>query len=100
MNEFKGTPGPWIFWDNGSQVGVGKAYDNESDIAHVDGFDSDRSLAEEAANARLIAAAPDLLSALERMIKWGQAQKTAEGSGYWSLRQARDAMEKALGEKP
>ena len=54
---------------------------------------------EVSANARLIAAAPELLEALDRLVKWGQAQKTADGSGFHSLEQAREAIAKARGDQ-
>lgn len=48
------------------------------------------------ANARLIAAAPDLLAALERLLLSGDVRDAAEKS---ALTQARAAIAKAEGEK-
>lgn len=94
----KHTPGPWYAWHNEAGIGVGKTHGNESDIAHCDGFDSDRSAAEELANARLIAASPELLASLEEMLRWGRAQKTAGNSGKYPIERAQRAIEKAIGE--
>ena len=49
------------------------------------------------ADAILIAAAPELLAALQRMVQWGQAQKTADNSGFYPLQQAREALACATG---
>lgn len=46
---------------------------------------------------KLLVATPKLLAALERMVQWGQAQKTADGSGKCSLDQAREAIAEATG---
>jgi hypothetical protein len=60
------TPGPWEVFHHSIGTGVTstKAFD-VSDVAHCSGFDSRRTRDEELANARLIAAAPDLLEALK-----------------------------------
>lgn len=91
----KHTAGPWTFFEVPGGMGVSAEC---ADVAHCRGFDSKRSVDEERANAVLIAAAPDLLAALQRMVTWGQAQKTADGSGYYSLLQAREAISRAKGE--
>jgi len=52
------TPGPWEFFNVPPGCGV---MNRDSDIAHCSGFNSSRSRSEELANARLIAAAPELL---------------------------------------
>ena len=70
------TPGPWrwdkIVSDNGAPLIVGKRRDGERDVAIVlySGGSDDPDVH---ANARLIAAAPDLLKALQMMVspkKW------------------------------
>ena len=96
------TPGPWE-----ASEGV------PSDIWHVDmpdrqfsitvsrgGDDWDMTVEEVQANARLIAAAPDMLAALEALVKWGErpvsnhpAAKHYCDSGVWNA--AIDAIEKA-----
>lgn len=60
MNQFKGTPGPYI--KNGTSImGNGKT----ELVAVVYGFDTE----ERKANAHLIAAAPDLLEALQNLVQ-------------------------------
>jgi hypothetical protein len=84
MNEFKGTPGPW-FWQGGVLCnkdfiigGLGHNFNNQ-------------------ANKNLITAAPELLEALQRMLRAGQKQNWNER--YESEMQlARAAIAKALGE--
>jgi len=63
MNETKHTPGPWE--RQGIAIGseTGSAFDA---ICYLDILSRDREQRE--ANARLIAAAPDLLAALEGML--------------------------------
>ena len=59
------TPGPWTAFDHPLGVGVTSKV---ADVAHCDGFHSWRTRAEEFANARLIASAPDLLAALSSLL--------------------------------
>lgn len=64
----KHTPGPWgIIWTNGTIVI--DANGGKTDIAHVVNR-VNRDITE--ANARLIAAAPELLSALRSILDWGR----------------------------
>lgn len=56
------TKGPWHMFSNSIGCGVTAV---DIDVAHCHGFDTSRSRQEEEANATLIAAAPDLLAALE-----------------------------------
>lgn len=88
MNEFKGTPGPWVIGGNeGSKLSVNA---DPYFVALVDeGYSQE-------ANARLIAAAPELLEALT---------VTLDEIGYWLSQQKPDlkekidsAIAKALGE--
>lgn len=51
---------------------------------------------EDGANARLIAAAPELLAALETLVSW--ADNDPERNGYDFVQQARAAIAKAKGE--
>lgn len=65
----KHTPGPWAMPDSGkgriSKVGANGGWDGL--IATADCGDYARSKSEGLANARLIAAAPDLLEALQNL---------------------------------
>ena len=68
----KATPGPWIY--NGEYEILS---DNDevldpyiADVISVNGNYTDENEAERIANARLIAAAPDLLEALEGLLQW------------------------------
>ena len=87
----KHTPGPWMIYDDGDD-------EDSSDIINVwiddrDGGEKydiaamllDRPVGERKANARLIAAAPDLLAALEGLVGWfglyGYLLHTAFDSG-------------------
>lgn len=64
MNEFKGTPGPWEVEPNpGKGSWVGDSKGNWSALS------CGRSNDEGEANAHLIAAAPDMLEALQEAIK-------------------------------
>lgn len=56
----------WEIFD--TPIGIGVSEVDGYDIAHCSGFDSRRSREEELANARLIAAAPDLLKALQSLV--------------------------------
>lgn len=82
------TPGPWTVFDE--KWGIGVTTDC-ADIAHCGGFDTNRSRDEERANARLIAAAPDLLTALDELAF------RAERHGV-NAYEARVAIAKARGE--
>jgi len=94
----KHTPGPWAVVDNGiwdvSVVG-------EATICHInnkgewfpkDGTQMGRSQNKMLADARLIAAAPDLLEALKEVYDWCYPTDSA-----WAIK-ARAAIAKATGE--
>jgi len=91
------TPGPWIavgFW-------VEHPNDKRPDICNCDPRSMDqegRSDAEILANARLIAAAPDLLEALKDMLDGHEDACTGYGEG--AADKARSAIAKATGEQP
>ena len=63
------TPGPWQFYEIPHRDGLGIIGPGleEDEIAHLD--DMDRSRAENVANGYLLAAAPDLLAALEAILQ-------------------------------
>jgi hypothetical protein len=96
------TPGPWIKnvvpTSAGSAITIQSA-DHRIAIIYVDGIrkgiddELPRSI-ENRANARLIAAAPDLLEALQHLM-------VAHGEQLdYAFQQAQDAIAKATGEKP
>lgn len=67
------TPGPWTYRPPGVQLGLAVIASN----GHV--IYSDRHTEETEANARLIAAAPELLAALEQLSDYVGGADTAEG---------------------
>jgi len=87
VSEFKGTKGPWRVGAavNGNWIEAGHA---SQPISVGRTFYTDTGAAIEDANARLIAAAPDLLEALEYLVSLG---------GGDALDPARAAIAKALG---
>lgn len=95
--EFKGTEGPWEFKRTGKGhfliSGIGW-----EDFAKVytitDGGDFDGKLADEAkANAKLIAAAPDLLEACMEFVRKVECGEAKSKRSYAQMKQA---IEKAL----
>lgn len=94
----KHTPGPWSMFSNGFAVGV---CTHDSDVAWTffedrGLLDTARSRDEDEANARLIAAAPDLLQAC---IYLAEGIEACGLTGVY-LDQARAAIAKATGEQP
>lgn len=85
MTQFKGTPGPWT----GKDVGIAKQDDAGLQLGFIMTFDEKRR-DECAANARLIAAAPELLEALQDL----QARTCI----YVNTSKAKAAIAKATGE--
>lgn len=66
MNEFKGMPGPW-FIDNGRAIGPKSTEDDQSYgmIIPVGWVEFDPEVEVQVANQRMMAAAPELLEALQ-----------------------------------
>lgn len=66
MKEFKGTPGPW-FIDNGRAIGPKSTEDDQSYgmIIPVGWVEFDPEVEVQVANQRMMAAAPELLEALQ-----------------------------------
>ncbi|EJD6037748.1 hypothetical protein M0J18_RS04775 [Morganella morganii] len=104
--EFKGTPGPWTITDSGGSImdsdqfiiatcsrlavlcrWYEKGFEHFSD----EGASKDIGTIAAKANARLIAAAPDLLNALINLIEYWKLDETAEAHA------AMIAINKALG---
>ena len=96
MSTKKHTPGPWAVYESmGAETVIGRiGVKAEVDIAHCNNCDT----SEARANARLIAAAPDLLFALD------QAVTSMQDSGYpnshLAVRCARAAIARATGKEP
>ena len=100
MKEFKGTPGPWrVSEKRGDLIDI-RHNDNgigaiSLNLAHVIARQS--WLKEAEANANLIAAAPELLEALQKMVS--KAYKQNWNDAYpEELQSAQAAINKALGE--
>ena len=97
MKEFKGTPGPWCVHDNGvfydiqthSGINIGDIC--ASQHTFDDGVHNGLVAT---ANAHLVAAAPELLSALQNIVNY-HFGKTATAPAYL---EAKAAIAKALGE--
>lgn len=96
--EFRGTPGPWVRESAGRGIGPVSEDDDQSygmviPVAYVDFGESDEV---QNANANLIAAAPDLLEALQDLLI-----RVADDEEYGpehAITRARAAISKALGE--
>ena len=103
MKEFKGTPGPWeIKPEEVDRPYIrirGTQFGGRYKIANVLSPDYDgvhhREADETRANAYLIAAAPELLQALQNMVESYQYEASPDNP---ALLQARAAISKALGE--
>ncbi len=78
----KHTPGPWLIYDNGTFVyALGNGGTNVF-WADVQSAGSERaSLSEKRANARLIAAAPELLDALKAAVDCGMVPNSSASEG-------------------
>ena len=100
MKEFKGTPGPWRFDEQTTLSGGQVFYIAQDDNAKYTPNYSDVSQTcsgelkhIQKANAQLIAAAPDLLEALQKLVGINGNRSEPE------YVQARAAINKALGEE-
>jgi hypothetical protein len=65
----KFTPGPWTLFNKNGIISI---YKNKKEVIKWTGFDSSDYPKDALANATLIAAAPDLFSALINIISWIQ----------------------------
>lgn len=92
MKEFKGTPGPWT----GKDVGICRQDRAGLQLGFIMTHDENR-VAECAANAHLIAAAPDLLEALQQLLE-DVCSNNDSVLGY-RVDEARAAISKALVEE-
>jgi hypothetical protein len=94
----KHTPGPWKINRHGyeSLYACHEFVEGDSGIG-VCGIWHPESHREQDANARLIAAAPELLEALKQVVAWMDAPGDS-AFGDAQLQTARDAISKATGE--
>ena len=96
----KHTPGPWKAFNSINVIGVGN---ERSDVAWVRFeecglMDTARSQEEDKANARLIAAAPDLLRALSDLIETITTPYASEVETRLAIKDAKIEISKATGE--
>ena len=104
MNEFKGTPGPWATKRISGAVHVYRLYKDGSGVTgpHAKvSCDMPGQKDEEDANARLIAAAPELLEAVSAFLCYVDSEDDDTESMLQfadALDKARAAHAKALGE--
>lgn len=94
------TPGPWAYDADSKEVFASAEQYGCGWIALVEGNDSDdQPLAAEmqAANARLIAAAPELLAALKELVDYDDGSNEPGEFGYEILQRCKAAIAKAEG---
>lgn len=97
MKKFKGTPGPWVVVDNDVYFDIRKGWKSIGDVcASMHAFDDSNHRGVVAtANANLIAAAPELLEALQLMLN-----DECSDTHNHAVNTAEKAIAKALGEQP
>lgn len=94
------TPGPWAYDPDSKEVFGSTEEHGCGWIALVEGNDSsDQPLPAEmrAANARLIAAAPELLAALKELVEYDDGSNDPGDLGYEILQRCKAAIAKAEG---
>lgn len=100
MKEFKGTPGPWVASKTDRSIGPVSRDDDQSygmilPVAWVE-FNGDDAC--RCADASLIAAAPDLLTALQE-VTGSLGVMVMDADSCPEILKARAAISKALGEE-
>lgn len=95
MSEFKGTPGPW-FGDDSRAIGPKSTEDDQSYgmVIPVGWVEFDPEIEAQVANQNIMAAAPELLEALEMLVVFTTPTKRNAAA----LSKAYSAIAKALGE--
>lgn len=91
MSEFKGTPGPWVVRESSLSLSVSVVGLNGEAVFH----ESDKRIPGVMDDARLISAAPELLEALEGIMRVEARDRVMPVGAEWDA--ARAAIAKALG---
>lgn len=103
MKDFKGTPGPWFVHDTYEdyQEDSGIIVWNGDEQAHKPicnmGEMGDLNYAEELANANLIAAAPQMMNALQEIRSIANSRGSETAKNRMIINEADAALEKAFG---
>ena len=93
MSDTKHTPKPWKFLR-----AFGRIETDQRVICYMAAGVTERALKETLENGKLIAAAPDLLEALQAMIRYGEDGPAKGETGYDIEMKAKAAIRKAKGE--
>lgn len=99
MKEFKGTPGPWSigYYGDGDGIFIAGTYGGP-DPTYICSVRPDLRSSQSESNVHLISAAPDLLEALQAMLR--KAYKQNWNDQYPDeISKAQGAISKALGEE-
>jgi len=101
MDNFKGTLGPWKIVRSTTSIYIQA---DTFEIARVEAHGENGMSELECENARLISAAPELLSALELLVHYHMCEQEGISSGqpsamewYGAVDKASEAISKALG---
>lgn len=92
------TPGPWTIEPHGKGFALYSGRDNEHhglNLVYLTEPDWNWK-----ANAKLIAAAPELLEALQQCLRWIEDHEYTHGRSFAAGNVTRDAIEKATGTRP
>lgn len=101
MKQFKGTPGAWrVSEKHGEYIDIRHNNDEPGAISlNLAKVVARQSWVKEAeANAKLIAAAPELLDALQKALPHVRNQATVDTAAFYMLEKMHGAIAKALGE--
>ncbi|WP_455865427.1 hypothetical protein [Pantoea agglomerans] len=96
MSEFKGTPGPWIFDEDDGDGGQVVVADNGDVVCVVGSYMT--SVEEDFSNGPLLAAAPELLEALQELVHADCHSVRNSTVQINALRKAHNIITKALGQ--